>query len=184
MYTLNIKCLESHRGGGWRAALPLGSACCTLRTFLFTWLNGNFLRISHISTNLSGWSGNLPAKQRQQQATAQRLNQLRSALCSYMSTKQKKVSFVLYVSIATSSVSDTQGKSVFITLLPALFWQIRPAALPLSCVPTLETLAERRWKTAGLACSGEKREPKCGAYMRKGKKESRQTNKQRERKGS
>lgn len=39
---LNLKCLESHWGGRWRAALALASACCTLRTFLFTWLNCHF----------------------------------------------------------------------------------------------------------------------------------------------
>lgn len=47
-------------------------------------------------------------------------------------------------------------------LLPGLFWQIRPAVPPPSCVLILETQAARRWRTVGLTCSGEKREPKHG----------------------
>lgn len=47
---------------------------------------------------------------------------------------------------------------------PALFGQTQPAGPPPSYAPTLETQAARRWKTSGLTCSGEKREPKRGTH--------------------
>lgn len=40
----NLQRLGSHWAGGQRAALALGSARCTVRPFLFTWLHGNFQR--------------------------------------------------------------------------------------------------------------------------------------------
>lgn len=142
----NLQRLGSHWAGGQRAALALGSARCTVRPFLFTWLHGNFQRKLpahfshfHLGVCINSW---------EQEST--RL---------YVNTIKKYASAVLYVRIDTYS----RKKSVFITLLPALFWQTRPAAPPLSCVPTLGTRAARRWRTAGLACSGEKREPKRGA---------------------
>lgn len=43
---------------------------------------------------------------------------------------------------------------------PALFGQIQPVVPLPSYAPTWETRAARRWRTADLTCSGEKREPK------------------------
>lgn len=70
------------------------------------------------------------------------------------------------------------GACVFTTSLPALSGQIQPVAPPLSSVLTLETRAARRWRTVGLTCSGEKKEPKrwntnTHKHRDRGEKESR-----------
>lgn len=70
---------------------------------------------------------------------------------------------VCVVFFAAFSKRLAQHVAMFV-ISPALFGQTRPAGPPPSCAPTSETQAARRWKTSGLTCSGEKREPKRGTH--------------------
>lgn len=89
-----------------------GFCCCTFRTFLFLRTQWSFSKEAACAFLTFLQMCLLVPKQRRHQVTAQMLNQLRSAFYSNLSIKENKVCFLLYVSRATSAVSDTQEKCV------------------------------------------------------------------------